>query len=122
METCTLRSIQISDLAKSQLARLGVGDEKFLRITVVSGGCAGNTYSAAVDDTLAESDRLVYQEGRIRVIADPQSAPYLDGLRIDYSDDLVLSGFRLKNPGAVKSCGCGASFTVLSPLGSTQRP
>ena len=67
------------------------------------------------------TDQLVYQEDDLRVVADRRSAPYLDGLEIDYSDDLVRSGFRLKNPSAAKSCGCGASFAVLSPLGSAQR-
>ena len=68
-----------------------------LRVRVVPGGCSGNSYSAAVDDALGENDKLVYQEDDLRVVADRQSAPYLDGLEIDYSDDLVRSGFRLKH-------------------------
>jgi iron-sulfur cluster assembly protein len=111
-------SIQISDRAKKQLSKLGVGRERFLRITVVPGGCSGNTYSAAVDDTLGENDKPVYEEGDLRVITGLRSAVHLDGLQIDYSDDLVHSGFRLTNPHAAKSCGCGASFAVLSPPGS----
>jgi len=80
VEICALLSIQISDRAKSQLVKLGVGRERFLRINVVPGGCSGNSYSAAVDDALGENDKLVYQEDDLRVVADRQSAPYLDGL------------------------------------------
>jgi iron-sulfur cluster assembly protein len=108
-------SIQISDRARRRLVELGLGGRAALRIAVVSGGCSGNTYSAGIEDTVGENDRLVYQEGELRVIADLRSAPYLDGLQIDYSDDLIQSGFRFKNPSAAKSCGCGASFAVLNP-------
>jgi len=114
----TIMSIQISNRAKSQLLELGAGGTRFLRIAVVSGGCSGNTYSAVIDDALDENDELVYQEGDLRAVADRQSARYLAGLEIDYSDDLVQSGFRFRNPLAVKSCGCGASFAALSLPGS----
>lgn len=105
-------SIRISDKAKHEFAKLGVGEEKFLRITVVSGGCSGNTYSAAVDETLGGDDEVVYDEGGFRAIASRQSALHLEGLQIDYSVDLVQSGFRFNNPNAAKSCGCGASFQL----------
>lgn len=105
-------SIQISDRAKNQLFKLGVCGERFLRISVVSGGCSGNTYSAAIDDAQSEDDKVVYQEGYLRAVADRRSAMHLAGLEIDYSDDLIQSGFRFKNPLALKSCGCGASFAV----------
>jgi iron-sulfur cluster assembly protein len=107
-------SIHLSDRAKNELVKCGVGGAAFLRISVVSGGCSGNTYSAAIDDTQGENDTLVYQDGDFRVVADRRSAAYLAGLEIDYSDDLVQSGFRFKNPLAAKSCGCGASFAALS--------
>jgi len=106
--------IQISDRAKRQLFELGAVGEKFLRITVVSGGCSGNTYSAAIDEALGETDKVVYREGDLLAVADQHSAMYLAGLQIDYSDDLIRSGFRFKNPTAGKSCGCGASFATLS--------
>lgn len=110
-------SVHISDRAKRRLAELGLDGERFLRIAVVSGGCSGNTYSAGIGDTLGERDQVVHREGELRVVADRSSAVHLDGLEIDYSDDLVHSGFRFKNPRAAKSCGCGASFAVLAPPG-----
>jgi len=105
-------AIDISSKAKSELRKLGVGAENFLRISVVAGGCSGHTYSAAVDSTLSENDHVVYQDGDLRAVADAQSAMYLDGLAIDFSDDLIQSGFRFKNPNASKACGCGASFQL----------
>jgi iron-sulfur cluster assembly protein len=106
-------SIQITGRAKRQLRALGADGRRYLRISVVPGGCSGNTYSAAIDDAPGEKDQLVFQEGELRAVADPQSAMYLDGLDIDYSDDLVRSGFRFNNRLAAKSCGCGASFATL---------
>lgn len=105
-------AVQISDNAKTHLLKLGVDEQKFLRITVVPGGCSGSTYSAAVDDTLRRDDQVVYREGSFRAVADLQSILHLNGLHIDYSDDLIRSGFRFTNPNAAKSCGCGASFQL----------
>lgn len=105
-------SIQISEKAKLQLSKLGVGDGKFLRVTVVAGGCSGNTYSAAIDDTLGDNDKVIYQSGELKAVTDLSSIMHVEGLDVDYSDDLIQSGFRLKNPNASASCGCGASFQV----------
>jgi iron-sulfur cluster assembly protein len=103
-------AIRVTDKAKKELADLQIGGRKFLRIRVMPGGCSGMTYSAAVDSTLREGDQTLLQDGDLRIVADRGSALYLDGLEIDYSDDLVRSGFRFSNPNAVHSCGCGASF------------
>ena len=105
-------SVVVSDRAKKELARLEVGGPRFLRISVVPGGCSGMTYDAAVDGTLTDEDETVYNDGDLRIVSDSGSAPFLDGLEIDYSDDLVRSGFQFRNAKAAKSCGCGASFQV----------
>ncbi|HID77603.1 MAG TPA: iron-sulfur cluster assembly accessory protein [Planctomycetaceae bacterium] len=104
--------ILVSERAKEQLIRLGLNGQNYLRVKVVSGGCAGNTYSATIEDAMDRSERLVYQDGPLRVIADQASLLHLDGLEIDYSDDLIQGGFRLTNPKAVKTCGCGVSFQL----------
>lgn len=104
--------IQITDKALAELTRLGVGGEHFLRIRVVPGGCSGMTYSASVDSSLGSGDEVLWHQGEVRVVADAGSVPFLDGLLIDFSDDLVQAGFRFKNPNAAKSCGCGSSFGV----------
>lgn len=104
--------IHISDKAKAELKNLEAGGENFLRISVIPGGCSGMTYSAAIDNTISDSDQTIFEDGDLRVVADNGSAMFLDGLQIDYSDDLIASGFRFKNPKAVKACGCGSSFKV----------
>jgi len=105
-------TLRISDKAKHELMQLGVGKDAFLRISVVAGGCSGHTYSAAIDTSLQDNDQTVYQDGAFRAVADLKSAMYLEGLQIDYSEDLIQSGFRFINPNAAKACGCGASFSL----------
>jgi iron-sulfur cluster assembly protein len=104
--------IQLSDKAKQELINLEATGENFLRISVVSGGCSGMTYSACIDNTLSDADQVLFEDAQVRVVADERSSGYLDGLQIDFSDDLISSGFRFKNPKAVKACGCGSSFAV----------
>lgn len=79
-----------------------------LRIGVERGGCAGMSYAMTIDDP-APGD---YAEGRegVQVVVNEESLPYLTGSTIDYSDDLAGAGFRILNPRATRSCGCGTSF------------
>lgn len=102
--------IKISEKAKEQLAQLDVGVDNFLRLWVESGGCAGLSYKAAIDNNADDTDQVLYEDPQLKVLADAQSAQYMTGLEIDYSDDLVKAGFRFSNPNAASSCGCGASF------------
>ena len=105
-------NINITSKAKQELLNKKVGGEKFLRIEVLSGGCSGMTYGAGIDEKLNDDDVILYQDNDFKVVSDMRSALYLDGLQIDYSDDLIRSGFRFFNPKAKKSCGCGSSFTA----------
>ena len=105
-------SIQLSDSAIKELKTLDVGEENFLRISVIPGGCSGMTYTACVDSTLGDDDEIVHEDRGVRVVADAGSASFLGELEIDYSYDLVKSGFQFRNPNAKKSCGCGASFAT----------
>lgn len=102
--------IDITERAKSMLGQSGIGKEKFLRICVKPGGCAGMTYDAMVEEAMKGGDVVIFEEGSIRIVADPMSLGFLDGLTIDYTDDLVQSGFKFSNPSCGSSCGCGASF------------
>ncbi len=104
--------IKVTDKAKTQLLDMGISDEIFLRIGVSSGGCSGNTYDATLDDVMNDVDEVYFEDGQLRVVADKVSSVYLDGLTIDFSDDLIEPGFRLKNVNAKGSCGCGSSFST----------
>ena len=105
-------NVKVTDRAKSKLHDMGVSDEIFLRIGVTSGGCSGNTYDAVLDDQMKDVDDVYYQDGILRIVSDKVSSIYLDGLTIDFSDDLIEPGFRLSNKNAKGSCGCGSSFST----------
>ena len=86
--------------------------DQFLRVAVTEGGCAGLTYSADIDRQMKEGESVVLLSGDIRIVSDPESSRYLDGLTIDYSDDLISVGLQFTNPNAGATCGCGASFNL----------
>ena len=82
--------------------------EKGLRLLVEKGGCAGMSYAMKIDAP-GEGD-TVFAQGEARVFVDAASLVYLDGLHLDYVDALNDSGFKIVNPNAARSCGCGTSF------------
>ena len=106
------QTISITDKARNELSSLMENEQDFLRLTIVPGGCSGMTYQAIIDDTQTGLDKLLYEQEGVRVYADRASLPYLEGLAIDYSDDLIQQGFRFSNVRAVRSCGCGSSFEM----------
>jgi iron-sulfur cluster assembly protein len=80
-----------------------------LRMKVVGGGCSGLQYQLAFDDRLGENDAELETNG-VRVVVDEKSALYLAGSVLDFVDTLQESGFKIVNPNAKTSCGCGQSF------------
>ncbi len=103
--------ITLTDSAIQHLKALVLAEgdpEKGLRILVESGGCAGMQYSMRLD--ACKADDTVSERDGAQVLVDPSSATYLRGSTLDYEDQLAGSGFRLHNPNAVRSCGCGTSF------------
>lgn len=103
-------NVSVTDSAVKQLKGSGLDQSNFLRLGVQSGGCAGMSYAAFIDDQLTENDQVIYENDPLRIVADGEFVGLLDGLNIDFSDDLIQPGFVLKNPNSKKSCGCGASF------------
>ena len=85
---------------------------QFLRVAVAEGGCAGLTYNADIDREMKEDESVILQSGDIRIVSDPESTRYLDGLIIDYSDALIDGGLKFTNANAGTTCGCGASFNL----------
>jgi iron-sulfur cluster assembly accessory protein len=80
-----------------------------LRVFVSGGGCSGMQYGMAFEESPREFDQVVEIDG-IRLIVDSTSLMYLQGATIDYIDSLMGGGFRIDNPNAVSTCGCGHSF------------
>ncbi len=104
--------ITVSEKARAVLKRYGAGQDRVLRIRVKTGGCAGMTYDAELVKAAAEDEKVVYRDKDLAVVADKGSRDFLEGLRIDYSDDLISAGFRFSNSSNESSCGCGASFSL----------
>ena len=80
-----------------------------LRVFVSGGGCSGLQYGMAFEGNPQEYDTLVEIDG-VRLVIDPTSLMYVGGATIDYVDSLMGGGFRIDNPNAVSTCGCGTSF------------
>jgi iron-sulfur cluster assembly protein len=86
-------------------------DVSVLRVAIEGGGCSGFQYGLGFDRGVQEGDHELECEG-VRVVVDPFSAPYLRGSKVDYLETIQESGFKIDNPNAVASCGCGHSFQV----------
>jgi iron-sulfur cluster assembly protein len=93
---------------KQAFAKEGVA-EGFLRLGVLGGGCSGLSYQFKFDTRKRPNDHLFEFDG-VRVVIDPKSMLYLNGLTLDYKESLMQSGFAFENPNAEKNCGCGTSF------------
>lgn len=103
---------------KSLLAERNL-PEHGLRVFVAGGGCSGMQYGMAIEKEPGEFD-TIYESHGVRVFIDPTSTMYLNGATVDYVDNLMGGGFRIENPNAVSTCGCGHSFrTSGSPAASS---
>ena len=93
------------------MAEEPAGEAEVLRIAIQGGGCSGFEYALGFDRGAQAGDHELEFHG-VRVVVDPFSAPYLQGSTIDFLEGLQESGFKIENPNAVGSCGCGHSFQV----------
>ena len=80
-----------------------------LRVFVTGGGCSGMQYGMSFEAQAQDYDKVVSVDG-VKLLVDPTSLVYLKGATIDFVDSLIGGGFRIENPNAVSSCGCGSSF------------
>jgi iron-sulfur cluster assembly protein len=87
-----------------------------LRVFVAGGGCSGLQYGMAFENNFLESDRLVDIDG-VKIVIDRVSLDYLHGASIDFVDNLMGGGFRIDNPNAAATCGCGNSFRTSGQAG-----
>ena len=106
--------INVSETAAAKISELLTEENKAgsgLRVFVQGGGCSGFQYGLGFDRGALEGDHELEQHG-VTIVVDPFSAPYLTGATIDWLDGLQESGFKIDNPQATSSCGCGHSFQV----------
>jgi len=99
-------AVRIKGILKSE-NKNGYG----LRLSVVGGGCSGMNYNIAFDNKKNEFDKIYKSQG-VEIYCDLKSWIYLKGTEIDFSDDILSGGFKITNPNASRTCGCGTSFSV----------
>jgi iron-sulfur cluster assembly accessory protein len=106
-------SVTVTERAARQIGEILSREPQgtMLRVSVEGGGCSGFQYKFDMERTQAEDDILI-QRDRAAVLIDSVSLNYLAGSEIDFVDDLIGASFRINNPQAKASCGCGTSFTL----------
>jgi iron-sulfur cluster assembly accessory protein len=106
-------NVTITERAARRIGQIlkSEGDGAMLRISVEGGGCSGFQYKFDVERTRADDDLVISRDGAV-VVVDPASVPFLAGSEVDFVDDLIGASFRVANPNATASCGCGTSFSV----------
>ncbi|HWD40074.1 MAG TPA: iron-sulfur cluster insertion protein ErpA [Fimbriimonas sp.] len=107
--------ITLSDRAADELKGLITENGKensLLRVWVQGGGCSGLSYGMALDDNEPEEGDKVMADRGVRIVVDEMSLRYMKGAVVDYVDDVLGGGFKIENPNAVRSCGCGSSFST----------
>lgn len=106
-------TVTLTDTAARRVAEIASGDPAtpVLRVSVEGGGCSGFQYKF---DLVAKADAedFVIEKHGATVAIDPVSLQYMDGAEIDFVDDLIGAAFKINNPVATASCGCGTSFTI----------
>jgi len=105
--------ISLTDSAASAVKKFIEGSEKpveGLRISVQGGGCSGFQYGLALEESISENDVILDKVG-LKILIDPESAPLLEGITLDFVDSINGAGFKFENPNATASCGCGNSFS-----------
>ena len=113
MPSGTWIAVTVTERAARRIAEIAAGEPAtpLLRVSVEGGGCSGFQYKFDLVGA-SEADDLVIEKAGARVLIDEVSLGYLAGSEIDFVDDLIGQSFKINNPNATASCGCGTSFTV----------
>ena len=117
-EYCKDNFVMTTAVSLSERAARRIGDilknepaGAMLRVSVEGGGCSGFQYKFDFDQTKTADDLVLARDGAV-VLIDPMSQQYMAGAEIDYVDDLIGASFKINNPVATASCGCGTSFSI----------
>jgi iron-sulfur cluster assembly protein len=109
----TYSVVRLTDAALAKIQAMKIKEGKpdhFLRLAVVTGGCAGLSYDMRFQKQPYDND-LIFEQNELKILLNPDSVAFLNGITIDYVDTLKESGFKYINPNASNSCGCGVSFS-----------
>lgn len=109
----TDQPVSVSARAARRIAEILKAEPQpaMLRVAVTGGGCSGFQYNFALDEMKAADDLVLERDGAV-VLIDSMSLDFLRGAEIDFVDDLIGASFKINNPNAQSSCGCGTSFSV----------
>ena len=109
----TTHTVTLTERAAERIAEIVSGEpaQAMLRVSVEGGGCSGFQYKFDVEHSRTEDDLVIARESAV-VLVDPASVPFLAGSEVDFVDDLIGASFRVVNPNATASCGCGTSFSI----------
>lgn len=108
--------VVLTEKAAAQVRQIAAeqtpGEKLYLRVRVVGGGCSGYQHKLDLDPQVNEKLDQTFVVNGVDVVIDKRSALYLDGVTIDFHDDLNKRGFSVSNPSAKSTCGCGSSFSM----------
>lgn len=106
-------NVAVTPSAARRIAQIlaGEGPDSMLRVSVEGGGCSGFQYKFDITRDKAADDIVIVENGAT-VLIDPVSLEYMSGSHIDFVDDLIGASFKIENPHATASCGCGTSFAL----------
>lgn len=107
-------AMTLTDRAAAKIRKLRDGEgnpELKLRVYITGGGCSGFSYGFTFDNAEKEGDSA-FTNGDVTMLVDPMSIQYLVGSEVDYTESLEGSQFRINNPMASSTCGCGSSFSL----------
>jgi iron-sulfur cluster assembly accessory protein len=113
MTDATAQSVTLTSRAAKRIGEILKREPQgaMLRVSVEGGGCSGFQYKFDFDQARAADDLVLARDGAV-VLIDPLSRQYMAGAEIDYVDDLIGASFKINNPVATASCGCGTSFSI----------
>ena len=108
-------AIELTERAAQEIKTI-IGDQTLpettcLRVGVKGGGCSGFSYLLDLTEQQRDSDE-VFDQNEIKIVCDPKSYLYLNGITIDFKDEIMGRGFVFNNPNATSTCGCGSSFSA----------
>ncbi|HBR58411.1 MAG TPA: iron-sulfur cluster assembly accessory protein [Blastocatellia bacterium] len=108
--------LNLTESAAVEIKKFFAGEDDLpetagLRVRVVPGGCSGLQYSLNIEEESRDGD-FIFDKHGVRLFVDMFSAQYLDGVTVDYTTNMMGSGFTFENPNATGGCGCGSSFSA----------
>jgi iron-sulfur cluster assembly protein len=105
-------NICVTESALKILKEVKEIETQYVRIGILPGGCSGFQYTLHLEEDIDEDDELIDASEDIKLVVDPFSFQYLNGVTLDYHSSIMGQGFVFNNPNASGGCGCGSSFTV----------